>query len=244
MHPGGLLRPSEIQLSRRGQAQSKLSASSRFSLTRQDASFQHQGLSYASSRSSPPLQDTSPQQQCLFSASCRPFPPLRDTAGQAWAGAKQAGCILQGFSYPSGCIFSTSRLVLRIFHAPDTSPGSRHPITARRKASWVHPAGFLHTSRIQAPNHRQAQSKLGSSWRPSPHLQDTGTQSPPGAKQAERILQAFSAPPGYSRPGASFYSAIIFPSANALLHSSGNTVSCRTFFTSGSKRVQGQSVLL
>ena len=197
MHPGGLLRPSEIQLSRRGQAQSKLSASSRFSLTRQDASFQHQGLSYASSRSSPPLQDTSPQQQCLFSASCRPFPPLRDTAGQAWAGAKQAGCILQGFSYPSGCIFSTSRLVLRIFHAPDTSPGSRHPITARRKASWVHPAGFLHTSRIQAPNHRQAQSKLNASCRPSLPLRDTAGQAraftPPSSSPAQT---PFCTPPG------------------------------------------------
>ena len=58
------------------------------------------------------------------------------------------------------------------------------------------------------------------------------------------LLQAFSAPPGYSRPSAGFYSAIIFPSANAFLHSSGNTVSCRTFFSAGSKRVQGQSVLL
>ena len=147
--------------------------------------------------SSPPFQDTSPQQQCLFSASCRLFPPLQDTAGQARAGAKQAGCILQVFSSPSGCIVSTSRLVLRIFHAPDTSPGYRHPITARRKASWVHPAGFLHTSRIQAPNHRQAQSKLDASCRPSPPLRDTAGQAraftPPSSSPAQT---PFCTPPG------------------------------------------------
>ena len=169
---------------------------------------------------------------CSFSAVCETCAPVPAPAAVCAACPEEAQPVKQSIK--------PIKQTISILLIPDTSPAF-NSLTCS-----AHPAGLLCPARMHPFNALTCSAHPAGLLRPARmHLFNALTCSahPAGLLRPAR-MHLFNALTCSAHPAGLLYSASFFPSSNAFRHSSGNTVSWRTFFASGSNRVQGQSVLL